>query len=125
MKPARSSRLPRLVRAALCGFFVGCAALAQETPAGIELPAGTELQVRLETKLTSNTSKPNDSFEAVVIVPVMADGRIVVPAGTKIQGQVKDVRPAAQADQRALLDLNFSDLVMRNAKTRIAVKVAD
>ncbi|PYT31229.1 MAG: hypothetical protein DMG57_05740 [Acidobacteria bacterium] len=126
MKPARSSWLPHFVPlAVLCACFLSGRALAQEAPRGIQLPAGTELHVRLETKLTSNNSKPNDAFEALVIVPVMADDRIVVPAGTKIQGQVKDVRAAVQADQRALLDLNFSDLVMGNAKTKIAVKVAD
>jgi hypothetical protein len=44
------------------------------------LPAGTEIQVRLKTKVTTPTAKAEDKVEAVVISPVMADGAFVIPA---------------------------------------------
>lgn len=100
-------------------------ALASGLPAAtVELPAATEIQVRLATKLASNNSKVNDPVEALLIAPVMAGDRILVPAGTKVQGQVRQVKPASQSGDRALLDLNFTGLVIGKSKTVLAAQVA-
>jgi hypothetical protein len=106
---------------AACAFL----ALASGLPAAaVELPAATEIQVRLATKLASNNSKVNDPVEALLIAPVMAGDRILVPAGTKVQGQVRQVKPASQSGDRALLDLNFTGLVIGKSKTVLAAQVA-
>jgi hypothetical protein len=54
----------------------------------------------------------------------MAGGQIVIPAGTKVEGQVRQVRPASQAGDRALLDLSFSALVLGKSKTSMTTQVA-
>ncbi|MCU1274799.1 MAG: hypothetical protein JWO48_2230 [Bryobacterales bacterium] len=100
-------------------------ALTAGLPAAtVELPAGTEIQVRLATKLASNNSKVNDPFEALVIAPVMAGDRILVQAGTKLQGQVRQVKAASQTGDRALLDLNFTDLVVGKSKKALSTQVS-
>ena len=54
------------------------------TAHGAVAPAGTEIQIRIPSKVASNTSKPRDPVQAMVIVPVIVDGRVVVPAGVTI-----------------------------------------
>ena len=53
----------------LAGWALALPALA------MVVPAGTQLQVRLKTKIASNTSKPDDPVETMVIAPVTVNGR--------------------------------------------------
>jgi hypothetical protein len=54
----------------------------------ISLPAGTVLNVKLETALTSFASKSGDPFSARVTQPVMLEGKTVLPIGATVQGRV-------------------------------------
>ncbi len=74
------------------------------------LPAGTELEVRLKTKVASNASKPKDAVEAVLIRPVVVDGTIAVEAGTPLRGEVTKATPITAPDERATLDIAFTSL---------------
>jgi len=89
----------------------------------VEVPAGTEIQIRLQTNLASNRSKANDPVEAITIEPVIIDGRIIVPGGVKVIGQVKDARAASQGD-RALLDLSFTSLEAGKSRISMAARLS-
>ena len=78
--------------------------------AASEVPAGTKIEVRLTTRVGSATSKAKDTFQAVVIAPVVAGDSIVIGTSTKAIGHVKEAKPAAAADQQAILDLVFDQL---------------
>jgi hypothetical protein len=86
-----------------------------------ELPAGARLEVRLKSKVASNTSKANDPVEAILILPLAVDGRIVVPAGVPVAGRVKSATPIAKEGERAVLELDFVKL----AGSPISAKVVD
>ena len=62
--------------------------------AGVILPAGTTLHVRLETTLTSKTNKNGDKFRGIVDQPVMANGETIVPKGSLVSGHVVFVKPS-------------------------------
>jgi hypothetical protein len=78
------------------------------------IPAGTELQVRLLTEVSSD--KPaGQPVRAVVTVPVFANAEPALAAGTEIVGQTSDAsaaKPAADGapDQQAKLRLQFSTI---------------
>ncbi|MBI3667788.1 MAG: LssY C-terminal domain-containing protein [Acidobacteria bacterium] len=92
--------------------------------AGAELPPGTEIQVRLKSKVTSKQSKEGDRVEAVVSAPVLSGGEIVIPAGSKLEGRVKDAQRAKEPDQRAALSLEFGELEVGNGKkTKLETKL--
>lgn len=76
-----------------------CAAAAQ-------IPAGTELHLRLTSKVAS-TSQAGDKAEAILIVPIMDGAEYVLPPGTKVTGTVMDA-VAAKPHNRARVALNFS-----------------
>jgi len=78
----------------------------------VEVPAGTELQVRLKTKIASNTSKPDDPVETTVIAPVMVNGALAIPAGVTLRGVVTGASAATDPAVRATLALDFRDLEM-------------
>ncbi len=74
------------------------------------LPQGTELQIRIKTKIASSTSKPKDPVEGIVIAPVVVGGQVIVPAGSTVRGQVRSALAAAKADEAALLHVDFTEL---------------
>ncbi len=91
-----------------------------------ELPAGTEIQVRLQSAAGSSKSKAGDAVRATVIVPVLAGGNILIPAGSTITGKVKDAQPAKSAAERATLELEFGELLRPADKqaTQLQAKIA-
>jgi hypothetical protein len=72
--------------------------------------AGTDLDVRLETKISSASSKPGDPVTAVLIVPVLDGANVVVPAGTKLKGEIVAVRNPSKPEERGLLEVGFRRL---------------
>lgn len=79
-----------------------------------DIPAGTEISVRLTSSVSTLTSKTSDPVEAVVIAPVLT----LVSAGATVRGKVERVVPAG-ADRRAGLLLRFHEIVI-NGKSRPA-----
>jgi hypothetical protein len=75
-----------------------------------EIPAGTQVQIRLTSALNTSTAKVNQPFEAVVIAPLVAGDQIVMAAGVKVTGHIKEVAAAVKADDQAVLSLAFDQL---------------
>jgi hypothetical protein len=57
----------------------------------LSLPAGTALNVKLETTLATFTSKTGDAFSGRITQPVVMDGKIVIPVGATVLGRVSRV----------------------------------
>ena len=90
----------------LAVVFVALAASAN----AIEIPSGTQIQIRLTTALNTTTGKAGQEFAAVVIAPVIAGGRVAIGDGSKVTGRIKEVTAAVNPDDQAVLDLSFDQL---------------
>jgi hypothetical protein len=77
------------------------------------LPSGQELDVRLQTTLSSETSKAEQRFEATTVSDLLQDGRVLVPAGTVVRGVVSSVSPAGRLDRTGTLTLSFDRMTIR------------
>ena len=80
--------------------------------AGVTLPAGTKLEVRLASEVTSNM-RPGQPVTADLLLPVYLAARIVIPSGTHLTGNVADVTPYIAAtdgvaERAATLRLQFT-----------------
>jgi len=105
--------------------LVGSGALLVLTAAqawALQLPTGTEVQIRLKSKIGTKLSKVNDPVEAQVIAPVMAGSVYAIPAGASIHGVVEQVQPSS-GEQRALLTLRFTGVDVAGAPVRIDTRV--
>src|SRR5260370_12855409 len=79
-------------------------ALAVCIPAfGLRMPIGSEIQIRLKTKVATPTSKAKDPVEAVVIAPVMVEGQFAIPAGAVVRGDVEKAAHSTKPDDRNTL----------------------
>ena len=75
-----------------------------------EIPAGTEIDVRLQTRLTSDTAQVEDPVTATTMVDLYRGDNIVVPAGSRITGYVSSVDRASRTDRKGSLTINFTRL---------------
>jgi len=74
--------------ATLASLLLAASAWAQS---GTVIPAGTALNVKLETTLTSFSSRAGDPFQGRITTPVVFNGKTVIPIGTTVQGRVTKV----------------------------------
>ncbi|MFZ1919130.1 MAG: hypothetical protein WAU58_16265 [Terriglobales bacterium] len=65
--------------------FVLIATLAM---AQTSLPTGTAVKMKLDTTLTTFSSRTGDAFSARVTEPVVLDGKTVIPIGATVEGRV-------------------------------------
>jgi hypothetical protein len=76
----------------------------------VEIPAGTELDVRLSQALNSGTAKVEDRFEATTLVDLSVDGRLAIPAGAVMRGVVTSVEPATRTNRTARMSVSFDQV---------------
>jgi hypothetical protein len=75
-----------------------------------ELPAGTEVDVRLTTRLSSDDAQVEDRVEATTMVDLYQGDDLVVPAGSIIEGYVSSVDRASRTDRKGSLTIMFTKL---------------
>lgn len=80
---------------------------APPPPAAVDLPAGTQLRVRLDEDLGSKISQPGDVFAATVTDDVVVGGQTVVPQGARADGTVVDAQPLGRFKGGALLSVRL------------------
>lgn len=84
-----------------------------------EIPAGQELDVRLQSTLSSETAAVEQRFEATTAVDLMQNGRVLVPAGSTVRGVVSGVKAAGRVDRTGSLTLSFDRMVVNGREYTI------
>jgi hypothetical protein len=79
---------------------------------------GTEIQVRLDQALSSKTAQVEDQVEASVAVPVVINGRVVIPAGTRVRGTVTSVQRGERPVRGGKLELRFDSIYLDDRTRR-------
>lgn len=79
----------------------------------VTIPAGTELEARVQTRLNSGTAKVEDRFEATAVNDVTAGGQVAIPAGSMIYGVVAAVDGASRSDRKGSLTLSFDRITVK------------
>ena len=90
-----------------------------------EIPVGQELDVRLQTRLDSDTAEVEDRFEASTVVDLMQGDSVVVPAGSTVRGIVRDVDRASRTDRTGELTLSFDEIVVNGRSYPIRANAVD
>ncbi|HEX7087066.1 MAG TPA: hypothetical protein VF198_11915 [Vicinamibacterales bacterium] len=85
----------------------------------VTLPAGTELPLRLETALASDTASVEDPVRATLRRDVVVDGVKVLPAGTMLRGVVTAAERSGKVKGRARLAFRFTDVEVDGESYRI------
>jgi hypothetical protein len=80
----------------------------------LEIPGGTEVDVRLTTALTSDTAQVEDRVEATTMIDLYNGNTLIVPAGSLLTGWVTSVDRASRTDRKGSLTLEFNRVRINN-----------
>jgi hypothetical protein len=90
----------------------GTAATTTRAAGAVEVPAGTEMDLRLTNSLNSGTAQVEDRFEATTLVDLNIDGRTVIPAGSVARGVVTAVEPGTRTNRTARMTVSFDQITV-------------
>jgi hypothetical protein len=83
------------------------------------IPVGQEIDVRLQSSLSSKTATVEQRFETTTVVDLKQGDAVLVPAGSTIRGVVSAVEPAGRVDRSGELRLTFDQLEVRGRDYQI------
>jgi BON domain len=86
----------------------------------ITVPAGTQLSVRINDELNSETSQVGDVFHGSVSSPVTVDGKTVIPTTADVEGRVVDVKSAGRFKGQSDLVIELTSLKMNGKSYQIS-----
>jgi hypothetical protein len=90
-----------------------------------EVPVGQELDVRLQSALSSATAQVEDRFEATTLVDLYSGEQVLIPAGSVLRGVVSSVHPAGRVDRTGRLTLAFDQITVRGRSYPIRATVTE
>src|SRR6185503_19162054 len=76
------------------------------------VPVGKELDIRLQSSLSSGTAKNEQRFEATTVADAMQGGKVLIPAGSVVRGVISDVTPAGRVDRTGSMKLTFDRITI-------------
>lgn len=83
------------------------------------IPVGQELDVRLQTPLSSATATAEQRFEATTAVDLMQGNEVLIPAGSIVRGVVSSVTKAGNIERTGRLTLAFDQVVVNGREHSI------
>jgi hypothetical protein len=89
------------------------------------VPMGTELDVRLEQALNSDTARVEDRFEATTVVDLRENNRVVIPAGSRVRGVITGVKNAGRVERKGELQLSFDQITVNGRNLPIRGTVTE
>ena len=98
---------------------------SQNTGAANEVPAGTELDVRLQNSLNSGTAQVEDRFEGTTLVDLSVNGRVLIPAGSVMRGVVTAVEPGTRTNRTAKMTVSFDQVTVNGRAYPMRATVTD
>jgi hypothetical protein len=100
----------------------GAAPIVQ--PADVNIPAGTNLTIRINQHISVKTSHAGDRFDGEVVDPVVGDNdRVVIPRGSPVTGVVVASHRRGHFKGSSILELRLTYLTLNG--TRYALDTKD
>lgn len=86
-------------------------------PLYYDVPSGTAIPLILENAISTRSARAGDPIYFQTIYPIIVDGRILVPAGSYMSGQVLSAKRPGKVKGRGQLVLKLTQLILPNGYT--------
>jgi len=90
--------------------IVSLGAFAALGASAADIPAGSHVLLRMVSSVSTRTAKAGDQVYLQTASPIAADGRILVPVGTYVQGTVAESKRSGRVKGRAEIALHLETL---------------
>jgi type IV secretion system protein VirB10 len=90
---------------------LGVAATAAADPNATVIPAGTKIPLLLKQAISTKNAREGDAVYAETAFPFVMNDRILIPAGTYIQGKIVHTEHAGRSKKRAEMLIHFTSMI--------------
>jgi hypothetical protein len=98
---------------------------ASTRASNVDVPVGTELDVRLQDPLSSETAQVEDRFEATTAVDLHEGDRLLIPAGSVLRGVVSSVNKAGRIERQGKMTLAFDQITVNGRSYPLRATVTE
>jgi hypothetical protein len=81
----------------------------------IMVPAGTHIPLVLHNAVSTRSARPGDPVYFETLFPVMIDGKVVIPAGSYVSGEVTESKRPGRVKGRGELMIKLTTMILPNA----------
>jgi len=85
---------------------------APPAPQRVTIPAGTQLNIRINEEVHSEKAQTGDVFHGSISAPVTIDDQTIIPTTADVEGRVVEVKSAGRFAGQSVLTLELTKLVM-------------
>jgi type IV secretion system protein VirB10 len=83
----------------------------------LTIPTGTRIPLSLKQAISTKTAKDGDPVYAETAFPYVVNDRVVIPAGTYIQGRIERAQRGGHVKGRAEVLIHFTSMIYPNGYT--------
>lgn len=95
--------------------------LAEVPAPGAVVPAGTQVPLVMINSVSSKHSQAGDPVYLESVYPVVLDGRILIPAGTRVSGEVMSAKRPGRVKGRGKISVRLEQMILPNGVIRSLV----
>jgi len=88
---------------------------ANKTIAKIQVTSGTHIPLVLHNSISTRSARPGDPVYFETLFPIMIDGKVVIPAGSYVSGEVTESKRPGRVKGRGELMIKLTTLILPNA----------
>ena len=78
------------------------------------VPSGTRLPLILHNAVTTRNAKPGDPVYLETLFPVVIDNRILIPAGSYVQGEIQEAQRPGKVKGTGEIRLRLNSMILPN-----------
>ncbi len=90
---------------------------AASDPNVVTIPAGTKIPLSLKQAISTKNAREGDAVYAETAFPFVLDNRVIIPAGSYIQGSISHVERAGHGHGRAEILMHFTSMIYPSGYT--------
>lgn len=83
--------------------------------AKVIVPTGTHIPLVLHNAISTRSARPGDPVYFETVFPVMVDGKVVIPAGSYVSGEVTQSKRAGKVKGKAQIAIHLTTMILPNA----------
>ncbi len=85
----------------------------RQTNGSSVIPAGQEIDVRLQNELSSETAQVEQRFEATTVADLYRGNDVLIPAGSTVRGVISGVTKTTRMERKGSLTVAFDQITVR------------
>ncbi len=86
-------------------------------PNALSIPAGTKIPLLLKQAISTKNAREGEAVYAETAFPFVVNERVIVPAGTYVQGKISHVERAGHGHGRAEILIHFTSMIYPSGYT--------